>query len=71
MSRAAIAAVALALLASCSSPPAELEARKPPVYGERPGGPAPPHDQAFIESLIFGTAKVQDDSGVTIKRRGE
>ncbi len=62
-------AAALAVLASCSAADSQREARVPPVYAERPGVESAPHDQAFIESLIFGTAKVQKDSGVTIKRR--
>ncbi len=62
-------AAALAVLASCSSVEPEPEARVPPVYADRPGVEAVPYDQAFIESLIFGTAEIQKDSGVTIKRR--
>lgn len=65
----AVSAAALAVLASCSTSPGEREASAPPVYAERPGMESVPYDQDFIESLIFGTAKIQKDSGVTIKRR--
>ncbi len=69
MPRAAMIAVAVVFLASCAASPGAPEARKPPVYGERPGADVVANEQAFIDSLIFNTAKIQKGSGVTIERR--